>query len=284
MAHDNIIDNSVQELADYFIDIVNDDSVNKPAAMAKLFEDYSDYLKSNIVKASTTDTLRGSREEDDDDKLTGKLRMMVDALIVAAPTLDRQTAAHFLLHSPHGRRLAEHLNNLSKKETPMNRSEETQQMRKFVKNTPGGMSAVAKRIIETGSTSLDEMEYTTLVQEAASLNKISFEKAFADPATQRAYKIVREAGYLKSLVAIAPDSYPQLEKRKTTASMTPTFTEVGDTNVADDSAEAVRLLQEMAEQSGKSFEVVFSAPENKKLAARTYRAEQRPNESSTKWI
>jgi hypothetical protein len=68
---------------------------------------------------------------------------------------------------------------------------------------------------------------------------------------------------------------------KTTATMTPTSTEVGNSNVADDSAEAVRLLTEMAEQTGKPFEVVFSAPENRELAARTYRAEQRPNISST---
>jgi hypothetical protein len=68
--------------------------------------------------------------------------------------------------------------------------------------------------------------------------------------------------------------------KKRTAPMTPTTAEVGNTLVADDSTEAVRLLQEMAEQSGQSFEVVFAAPENKALAARTYRMEQRPNNSS----
>src|ERR1700688_5195981 len=51
----------------------------------------------------------------DDDKVSGKLRSMVDAMIVAAPSLDRQTATHFLLHTAHGRRLAEHLNSISKK-------------------------------------------------------------------------------------------------------------------------------------------------------------------------
>jgi hypothetical protein len=69
--------------------------------------------------------------------------------------------------------------------------------------------------------------------------------------------------------------------KATSASMTPTTAVVGDTSVADDSAEAVRLLTEMAEQTGQSFEVVFSAPENKELAARTYTMHNRPNNSST---
>jgi hypothetical protein len=79
----------------------------------------------------------------------------------------------------------------------MTRSEEMQVMQKFVHD--GGMSAVAKRILETGSTSLTEHEYTTLIQADAALRKISFETAFQEPDTQRAYKIVREQGYVKSL-------------------------------------------------------------------------------------
>jgi hypothetical protein len=65
------------------------------------------------------------------------------------------------------------------------------------------------------------------------------------------------------------------------ASMTPTTAVVGDTRLADDSAEAVRLLTEMAEQTGTSFEVIFAAPENAALAARTYTVHNRPNASST---
>ena len=69
--------------------------------------------------------------------------------------------------------------------------------------------------------------------------------------------------------------------KATSASMTPTTAVVGNTLVADDSAEAVRLLTEMAEQTGTSFEVVFAAPENKALADRTYTVHNRPNISST---
>jgi hypothetical protein len=37
----------------------------------------------------------------------------------------------------------------------------------------------------------------------------------------------------------------------------------------------------MAEEQGRRFEQVFADPANKELAARTYRAEQRPTASST---
>jgi hypothetical protein len=101
----------------------------------------------------------------------------------------------------------------------------------------------------------------------AQLSKQPFEKLFNDPEIQKAYRTVREAGYLTAL--------------KRTATMTPTTAVVGNSNVADDSAEAVRQLKEMAEQSGRSFEVVFAAPENRELAARTYTMHNRPNTSST---
>jgi hypothetical protein len=44
---------------------------------------------------------------------------------------------------------------------------------------------------------------------------------------------------------------------------------VGNTNISDDSAEAVRLLQEMAEKQHRTFEQVFADPNNKALASRT---------------
>ena len=59
------------------------------------------------------------------------------------------------------------------------------------------------------------------------------------------------------------------------ATLEPTSTSVGDTNVSDDSAEAVRLLGEMAAKNGRSFESVFSDPANAKLALQTYTANHR---------
>ena len=59
------------------------------------------------------------------------------------------------------------------------------------------------------------------------------------------------------------------------ASLEPTSTSVGNTNVSDDSAEAVRLLSEMAAKNGRAFEVEFADPANAKLAAQTYTSAHR---------
>jgi hypothetical protein len=60
------------------------------------------------------------------------------------------------------------------------------------------------------------------------------------------------------------------EAKLAMTTLTPTSVAVGNPNVADDSAEAVRLLSEMATKNGRSFEQVFADPANAKLAAQTY--------------
>lgn len=62
---------------------------------------------------------------------------------------------------------------------------------------------------------------------------------------------------------------------KSLGTLTPTSTEVGSTQVSDDSAEAVRLLQKMADQQHRTFEQVFADPANKALAGRTYTSAHR---------
>jgi hypothetical protein len=51
--------------------------------------------------------------------------------------------------------------------------------------------------------------------------------------------------------------------------------------VAEDSAEAIRLLNEMATKQGRKFEDVFADPNNKALAGKTYTGAHRPTASST---
>jgi hypothetical protein len=187
------IDNSVQELADYFVDIINDNNDDKPAQLSKLFEDYKNYLK-----AETSDALRGPRDEDDDEKLPAKLRAMVDALLVHAPiviagrhgepdiTLNRRQTGHFLLHTPHGRRLAEHLNNLSKGETPM----PTIDIMKL--SNIDSVYEVCKNI-SSGTVELSEFDFTKMVSGHAQLSKQPFEKLFND---QRFKRRIAQSGKL----------------------------------------------------------------------------------------
>jgi hypothetical protein len=90
-------------------------------------------------------------------------------------------------------------------------------------------------------------------------NDLEFRKQWRDPT---------EAKHLLSL-------------GKGMATLKPTSTEVGNTSVSDDSAEAIRLLNEMATKQGRKFEDVFADPNNKALAGRTYTGAHRPTASST---
>jgi hypothetical protein len=114
---------------------------------------------------------------------------------------------------------------------------------------------IAKHITEKDD--ITEFDFTKILMGHARLNKRDKESDGA--ALER--------------ILTAPGNGELRQAYRTTkgmASLEPTSTAVGNTDSADDSAEAVRLLAEMAEKQGRSFETVFSDPANAKLAARTY--------------
>lgn len=192
-----------------------------------------------VAKAAKDDDVTGDHASDDDKNLSGKLRAMVSALITAAPSLREDQAMSFLLHSPHGRKLAEHLNNIiskTEKDPPM--MPQVNIMKLIEVTEQGLMAQVTQRDGESYHQSFAR-RYE---------NDISFRKQWA---------ALTDAKHLMAL-------------GKGMASLTPTSTSVGDTSVADDSAEAVRLLSEMAARNGRSFEQVFADPANAKLARQTY--------------
>ena len=187
------------------------------------------------------DIMRKADDEPADKKLSTTLNELVAAMVEAHTGLHPQRAARWLLTTSHGREMI--AQHMKKKETPMPQVDILK-----LRNS----DSVIEFIKSSGAS---EHVIHDVIMGHAKLNKRDGEsdaQAFAR-------------------------FYPMFYK----ASMTPTTTSVGNTLVADDSAEAVRQLTEMAEQTGESFEVVFAAPENKELAARTYRIEQRPNISST---
>lgn len=188
------------------------------------------YLFDDIMRKAAEPSI------DDDDKVSSKLGSMVDAMIAAAPTLDRQQAAYYLLHTPHGRRLAEHLNSISKHK-------------------------------ETNMPQPDILKLATIMEDAlmASVTKRDGE-SFAQSFSRR-YE--NDIDFRRSWAAVS-EAKQMLSLSKGMASLTPTSTEVDNTNVSGDSAEAVRLLQQMCEKQGRSFESVFADPANSKLASRTY--------------
>jgi hypothetical protein len=128
----------------------------------------------------------------------------------------------------------------------------------FKLNNIESVVEIAKHIVSKGDANeISEMDFTRVLQGHAKLTKragesigAAFERILTAPENTELRKAYRVA--------------------KGMASLEPTSAEVGSSENSDDSAEAVRLLQEMATKNGRSFESVFTDPANAKLAARTY--------------
>jgi hypothetical protein len=194
------------------------------------------------------DIIRKAAEPDgDDEPSTADLSATLDELtaeIVASSTphhINPMRARRWLLTTPSGQALL--LQRTKKKETPM------LDFAKLLEITEHGLNA------------------QVTPRDGESFAKAFSRKYETDEAYRRQWQNHQDTKMMLS--------------KATSASMTPTTAVVGNTLVADDSAEAVRQLTAMAEQTGTSFEVVFSAPENKELAARTYTMHNTPNVSST---
>jgi hypothetical protein len=277
MVKHDVIDRSMDALAESLCSILVDGGCDKAAAMTKTFEQFRDYLKANV-----SDPLRGPREEDDDVKVAAKLRAMVDAIVTHAPivitsrhgkpdvTLNREQTGQHLVHNAHGRRLAEHLSNLSKGD-PM------PQVDIMKLHNPDSVIEVCKSI-SSGAVELSECDFTKMVAGHARITKQPFEKVFSLPDVQRAYALVREAGHVQALGY--SKAFPNL------MSIEPVSIEVGDTSVADDSWKASAQLAALVEEqraraptltSEQLYDRVMADPANKALVMRAFK---RPTTSS----
>jgi hypothetical protein len=202
--------------------------------------------KADDEPRSNTDIQR-TNTEDDDLKLSAKLKEIVAAMVAAAPSLHPQHAARWLLHTEQGRAL---LSKHTTEEQPM------PDLMKLIDVVETGMRAQAKLQKRAGET--DAGAFARLYE-----SDIDFRKRD---------RTIAEA---KQLLAL---------QRKGTATLTPT--QVGgndafDTSVPDSSAKAVRLLNEMATKQGRKFEDVFKDPANSKLAAATYTHAHRSSTSGS---
>jgi peptidyl-tRNA hydrolase len=199
-----------------------------------------DYSK--LRKAGVSDPLRGPRNEPDDKKVSAKIKELVAEMIRAAPSLHPQTAARWLLHSEQGQNLlAQH------KGQTMTQVD----ILKVIAVTEDALMAQAKLQKRAGES--DAKAFARLYED-----DIEYRKQWRDLNDAKQLQ-----GYLKSL-----------------ASLKPTSTEAGSTLVSDDSAEAIRQLNEMATKQGRTFEQVFADPANKALAGKTYTGAHLPTASS----
>lgn len=71
MSNTTIIDQATERLAEYFGNILVDDTIDRPAEMTKLFKQFGDYLKANFTDDVTRD------HAGDDEKVSDRVKELV---------------------------------------------------------------------------------------------------------------------------------------------------------------------------------------------------------------
>jgi hypothetical protein len=123
---------------------------------------------------------------------------------------------------------------------------------------------------------VDFMKLATTMENALNAQVIKRDGESFAQAFSRRYE--NDIDFRKSWATVSEAK--QLSAMKGMATLTPTSVGVGNTHVSDDSAEAVRLLQQMAAKNGRSFEQVFADPANRELASKTYTSNHRSSVSA----
>jgi hypothetical protein len=134
---------------------------------AQATELYGEDFMQQFSKAATSDPLRGPREEPDDDKLTTKLKEFASLMVTVDPSKSEAQHLFDFINTAHGRKRAEHLNNLSKGETTMSRVDEL----KVIAKADGGMDSIISYVIAKGSTDYTEHELTEAGMEYCRKNR-----------------------------------------------------------------------------------------------------------------
>jgi hypothetical protein len=218
--------------------------------------------------------LDGKGNLDTEAKLSSGLEKYIQAMILANPKLTPQEAADHLLHSHDGRALARHAEVTKaapEKETTMDFMTEMTAITK----QQGGMTQIAKSIVEKGETSLTEAQFTQLLMAHAKLNKSANESDGA--AFSRIFSAQSDEGLqIRKAHAIT---------KNTLAPRLPDVDPVqvgGDdaTNSDEDQSAAYEQLVAMANELmrlaptlkfASVFSKVFTDPSNSALANRAHR-------------
>ncbi|SRR6266481_5449347 len=206
------------------------------------------------------DDIQRTNTENDDKKLSAKLKEIVAAMIFAVPSLHPQPAAPWLLHTPQGKALlSQH-----KKDTAMPQID----IMKVIAITEDAMMAQAKldkRVKPNGKTETDAEAFSRRYE-----TDIDFRK-------QDRY--IRET---RQLMALA-----QTKKYPNLMSLVPVSVETGSTEVSDDSEKAYTQAMKLAEEQhrlaptltvAQHFARWMEDPANVAQAGRVHR---RPGQSST---
>ena len=271
--NDRIVDKAMTALAQSVAAIVAAPNCDKARAMATTFTQFQNYLKSNVVKAlppndpEPDDEEEEEEEQEEQDDETGQLpplvEQFVNALITANPNLDRQQAAHWLLHSPHGRAMITHLS--KRKEPVMDRATELRKMAGEY-----GVARIAKMItMDNDAHGLTEHELIELAGEEFAKQALPGERP--NTTFARLYN-APENLELRKAIQLTKSTLAQVVQK-----VEPTDTPV----TAADSADAYQKLEKIAAElrttspqlsSHQAFAKAFEAHPD--LAAKAHRRPQ----------
>jgi hypothetical protein len=140
----------------------------------------------NLAKADVSDPLRGPREEPDDKKLTARLKEFAALMVTVDPSKSEEEHLFDFVNTAHGRRRAEHLNNLSKGETLM-------QVDITKLHNIDSVTEVAKNVI-SDKIALTEHEFAEILTGHAKVTGTTLEKILTGPDNveiRKAYTLVK---------------------------------------------------------------------------------------------
>jgi hypothetical protein len=214
---------------------------------------------------------------DTDTKLSPQLEAHINAMLLVMPSLNRQQAAWFLLNTPHGRAMAEHLSSTTKrKEPPMNRADGLRQIAKDF-----GVAKLAKMVVmENDAHGISEHELSALAFEEAKKHALPGERpnsTFARWYSEPAQLELRKAIQISKNTPVSKSAAAPL------MAFQPVSVEVGATNTASDAEEAYNQLTAMANAmraksptltAAGAFAAVFTDQANAALAAKAHRRPQ----------
>jgi hypothetical protein len=208
----------------------------------------------------------------DDNAVPPRLEGFAAALMAANPALSREEALDHLMHSPRGRRLAQHLADITKanqaKEAAM--TNKIDGLRDIAKQF--GVVRLAKFIVDENSAhGISELEFFRLMQAEASTARRAgetdaqaFDRYFTSPgnvALRKAHAITKSG---VNMMDVQP-------------------TQVGGADALDvdsDRSAAMEQLEKLAEEQRKlapwmstaqAFALVFQEPKNAEIAAKAHR-------------
>jgi hypothetical protein len=200
-------------------------------------------------------------DHDDTSTVHPQLQRFVAGLVAANPQFTPEQALHYLLHSAHGRVLAQHMSDITKEHRPMTTFKEMAKHIDVVK--------IAKIITDDNDPhGVTEHEFTALVMEAAKLQKKQGESD-----AQAFSRLFEQDLTIRKAHAITK-SFPNVMRT------TPLSVETSSTEVVDDSYEAAKQLAALVDEqrrlaptltTSQLYDRVYADTNNKPLLARAHR-------------